>query len=286
MKTIRNFPTIFVKAVSSPSFYQDVIKGKTTGAFGYFLLLTLLLALVKTLLASATLIPLANIFINKLQENIVDVFPSDLEIKIENGSVKSNMPQPYKIPFTHLQKLLPQATTDLSPQIVFEENFLVIDEKAKTEDILKYNTLLLLTNSGIVIKEQSDAGFRYQPFSKDTNLTIDRRTVRVIWSRISPMAKWITPGIVSAVAVIMLLYYPLWHLIYLVFGSLLLLLYMRMAKLKISFKTLYRVGLYSITLPLLINYVVSIFLPTLWLPFSFTLIFLLFSQYMLRNPSP
>lgn len=282
MKLFRDFPTTVVKAVSSPAFYKDVIKGKIGGGFGYFLLLTFLLAAIETALISVAIIPSTEILLAKIRENIVDIFPADLEIKIDKGQVSTNVAQPYKIPFSQFQRLLPQATTDLSPEFPTEENFLVIDSKAKVEDFPKYKTSLLLISSGIVIPEP-DNGFRYYPMSKDTSLTIDRRMVRMAWSRISPLTQWLAPGIVGVIFVLMIFFFPVWHLVYLIFGALLLLLFARLVAIRLSFKAAYRVGLYAITLPLLVELVVSLLLPGVSIPFYFTVIFLIFSQIMLRR---
>lgn len=281
-----DFPTTFVKAITSPLFYHDAIRGRTGRGVGYFLVLTMFLAVIKTALISAVVAPSLGIFLTKIRENLVDVFPSDLELKIQNGQVSTNVRQSYTIPFSQLQRLLPQATSDLAPGLPVEENFLVIDGKAKIEDFLKYKTFLLLTNSGVVISEQDNGAFRYYPIPRDTNLTIDRRTIRVMWSRISPMTDWVVPGVVGVVFLLMFLYYPIWHLVYLIFGAFLLVLLLRAARVKLSFRAAYRVGLYSITVPLVLDFILSIFIGDGAIPLFFTLVFLLFSQHMVRGSQP
>lgn len=285
VKSLREFPGTFAKAVSSPAFYGEVAAGKAKASpFKYFFILTVLLAVIQASFVTAAVVPGVRLIIAKLRENIVDLYPADLTIKITKGEVTTDVPQPYKIPLSQLKRLLPDSTSDLGPAGLSAENLLVVDTKAKADDFSKYKTLALLTKSGMVIVDtESTGGFRYYPIPPEANQTIDRRFVRSLWSQAAPLFNWVIPAIVAVIWVGLLLAYPVWNLIYLLFGALFLMVGTKfIGRRPLSYKTAYKYGLYSITVPLVLGFLLNLTGIAIPVPFFFSLVFLVFSLLMLK----
>lgn len=282
MKSLTEFPQTLIKSLSSPAFYQEIIKGKFGQALKYFTIFTLLLGIAKASIVSLTVIPPTQQFLSKLSQNILDLYPTDLVVTITNGEVSTQVGEPYAIPISVLDKLFPQAKSDLSPSGSPQfDNLVVVATGAATTDLQMYKTLILVTKTGIVVPDTDTGGFRYYPIPKDSNLTIDRRLVRSLWSSYSPLLKWVVPVLVTFIWVWFILWYPSWYLTYLIFGTILLKLSLKIAGSSMPFGVLYKIGLYSITLPALVVFFIELF--ALPIPFLFTLIFVGFSHLMLRT---
>jgi hypothetical protein len=284
MNSIAAFPQNLKKAVSSPAFYKEVPNGKFGPAIKYFLILTVLLAIVKSILVSLTIVPGVETLISKLRENIVNLYPAELTVTITNGQLSTNAKEPLIIPLSSLDKILPQAKSDINQPA--EENLLVIDTKASPSDFPKLKTAVLLTRDGLVIADRESGGYRYTPIPSETNLTIDRRFVRSLWSQFSPYINYVIPGLITLIFLSLILWIPNWNLSYLIFSALLIKLSSKIVKNNpLSYRTAFKIGLYSITVPLLAEFIFGLFnfsLP----PLTFTLIFLFFTLYILRPTAP
>ncbi len=284
MSLLQEFPQILVKSISSREFYQSALKDKFSRALGYFLILTILLAIFKSVAISFAVIPALSQFVDKVATNIVNLYPSDLSVTIEGGKLTTNAKQPYLIPVSNLDKILPQAKSDINPTNQPEpENLLVIDTNASPSDFPKYKTDVLVTKTGFVISDNQTSGYRFYPFSSDTNVTIDRRYIRSLWSQFSPYTKWIVPVVTAVIWIGLLLWYPSWYSTYLLVGALLLKLILKISGTSLSYGSLYKVGLYSMTLPILVIYFIDGF--GISVPFLFTIIFLTSSLMLLRTPN-
>jgi hypothetical protein len=270
-------------SLTSPFFYQKTIPGlPLKNAVRYFVTILLTLAVTKSLILTATIVPAAEESVRHLRGNVADIFPADLTIHIVNGQVSTNVKEPYLLSSKILDPLRGQAASDLTPDGNATTNFLVIDTKATINDYKKYQTWLLIIKSGFII---ADAGgdSRYYPLPANSNLTIDRHLLSRLWSEYSPYRSYTVPAIIVVIWSLNLVLPLLWYPIYLVFGAGLLTLAARFTRHAINFTTAYKTGLFGLTLPLIMEFVFFL-LGIPLLPFLFTTAFLIFTLRLVNTP--
>jgi hypothetical protein len=86
----------------------------------------------------------------KIESTIREIFPKDLEINIEKGTVSTNVTEPYYINISQstIDELLPNSKNNSTSN--FETHLLVIDTKGKAEDFERYQSVYLLTKNSLI----------------------------------------------------------------------------------------------------------------------------------------
>lgn len=253
----------FIKAIAgsiySPAFYADALKKGLDRALGYFLLLALLLS-------AFTTAPLVYSFaregqpeIKKIVTNIVDYYPSELEVKIRNGQVTTNIKEPYMIP-------IPKDSS--SDQI---SNIIVIDTTTpfSLSKFNEYSTLAWLSKDIIYLKGERNE-FRAYPLTDVENFTVNKAQLQKLADTVSPWISVLVP-IVGVFIFIGMLFVYAFRLVYMFFLALCIYLLTRLMKRPLTYKNSYKIGLYAITLSLIIE-IFQRFEPSIRIPFLFTIV--------------
>jgi len=147
MKKIRTFFFSLVKSISSPSYYKDVLKAPASFSWKYFFAFYFLVTIIT--LASIA-VSLFKFDINEVADKAVNVYPKDLEIKVEDGRLSVNQKLPYEIEFPSdvQEENLP------SKIIVFDS-----DENVKgVRDVKDRDAVVVLTESTMYFLAESDTG--------------------------------------------------------------------------------------------------------------------------------
>lgn len=253
-----NFLNKIKLSIYSPEFYKE-IRNKTGGeAFKYFLGIALILALIQSVIA----VPIA-FEIQKelpvLSAKLVSYYPSQLEVRIKDGKASTNVKEPYLIK-------MPEKDTGY-------QNLLVIDTKTSysAEQFNKYNAAAWLTKDTLFLKEES--GLRAFELTKVSDLTINKTVVSSVVDKISPFFKLIFPVLFILVFFALILFY-IFRLIQLLFIAVGIYLVGRAMNLNFSYKESYKIGLFAITLPLILDLILSFskgFIGFPSIPFFFTI---------------
>lgn len=250
-------------SVYNPSFYQALSERTVGKSIRYFLLLSFVLALLSTI----AIVPDIFAFLSpKTVDEIVQTYPSDLEIRIKDGKVSTNQQEPYILPGG------------------FDEdhaNLLVIDTKTPLEStqFAEYSTHVLLKQDFAIVAD--DQGGRLMPLDAVKDFTLSRAIIASWAEKFYPYLMPIAIG-ASLVLWLGLWIANLFTLIYLLFAALLVMLLGRVTKQKLSYKESYRVALYAVTLPLIVATLLGMF--SIVMPFlTYTLLLLVVAYANLRN---
>jgi hypothetical protein len=248
-------------SIYNPDHYHSLIAKPFSSALKYFLLFILLLTLLTTIILSFTAIPKIKFFIDKMGEEILRYYPDELEIVIKKGKVSTNVQEPYfiKIPSG-------KTSSDL-------ENILVINTKApfSLENFKDYKTVCLLTEENLVGYDENQT-IKIIPLTNISDFKLNESIVSSFLTKIQPFFKLFYPF--SILVFFMAIFIAsLWRMIYLFFGALLIWLVAKVRKVDIGYKKSYQLGLYLMTAPLLIDFLIKYGLKPLGVPLNIPYLF-------------
>lgn len=206
--------------------------------------------------------------IQKAITEVVNFYPDQLEIKITKGLITTNQVEPYFLS-------LPADST------VFENprspvNILVIDTKTpfSSTQFNEYQTVAWLTKDTIFYKSGNRSEIKAFDLTKIGDFTVNKNLINSLEKTILPWLKYTGPILAFLIFTGVYLSYD-FRLLYLFFLAFLIWLLTKVFKKTLSYGQSYKMGLYAITLGLIIETILS--LTSQWisfpnLPFMFTII--------------
>ena len=162
MKKIKTFLYVLKNSISSPKYYNDIVKTKINFSIKYFLALSLLVSVISVIGYSITYLPNYISEINTAYKSIEEGFPEDLIIEFKDGTWSPNKEGPVII-----------KQVDLGEGSKLPENLFVFDKDGTIEKIDEYNTMFLVNSENILIKTDAE-GVVAQPLKNIPNGTIDK----------------------------------------------------------------------------------------------------------------
>lgn len=183
----------FVRNFLRLSYYLSVLEGKAS--FKVFLA-GLLLAFVISLKPSFTTVriiyPLTSNLEAKVLSLVEEVYPQELEIKIEKGLATTNVTEPYYLVVRQstLENYL--SLTDDNAGSTTKIRLLAIDTKGKAEDFERYQALVLLTEKSLVYFQ--DGRINVQPLREMPQLTINREVMTNLIKELN-QNNWLVVGV-------------------------------------------------------------------------------------------
>ena len=239
-----NFLKTIGNSIYSPEFYATAAKKSFKQSIGYFLLLVLVLSLIKV----ASLInPLLITVPNQLQGFVTDVikcFPADLDINITNGQTRINGIEPYFV-------------SDCKDP-ANSQKIVVIDTKTpfSTSQLDKYKAAAWVTKDSVIYKN-SKYETRTYSFAQIKSYRLNKAVLNSYQNTITPYFKFIGPVLLFLSLIGVYLSYD-FRLIHLLIIAALILVLGKIFKQNISFGRSYKIGLYSITLGLVVDLIVGL----------------------------
>lgn len=269
-------------SIYNPGFYAKIPKQTFGTALKYFLLLILILSLIKTLDTLPGLIDVQR-QAPEWVDGLVNYVPAELQVKIKDGQVSTNVEEPYFIP------LDPDDEATSSGQ-----NLLVIDTKTpfSATQFKEYNTAVWLTKDSVFYQDREENDLRAYQLSEVEDITVDRNLIKYLTSYLEPWYKLITPVLFVAVF-FGLVVANAFNLVYLFILAALIWLMSQIFKWKLEYWQSYNIGIYAITLGLIIELLLDI--TSRWtqqdnstffgIPFFFTAVSLIVVFINLRTKS-
>ena len=243
MKKLKAATYVFANSLISPKYYQHIIETRFSFSLKYFAVLALIASLITF---SSTVKPITQDLsegISALESTALNAFPEDLVVTLKDGELSINQPEPYIF-------AMPKDFTD-EPETKTPSNFLVFDSIGTLDDLEKYDTLILVNRTNILVQGSNKVEVYPLKDYPDGELTAE--ILRSFANEVKPFLKAI-PYIVLTFALLgTVLYYFGFRLAYLVIVSLALMAFGSLRGLKLSFSKYYQVGLHAITLPLIIE---------------------------------
>ncbi len=244
LKTIGN-------SLYSPEFYAAVVKKSFKQSIIYFLLLILILSSIKVI---SLLNPLLFIVPNQLQgfaTDIINCYPNDLEVNIANGQIYINAPEPYFI-------------SDCKNP-ANSQKIAVIDTKTPVSNSQfdQYKAAAWVTKDSVIYKDSKYETKTYS-FAQIKNYKLNKTVLNSYKNTITPYFKFVGPVLLLISFIGIYLSYA-FRLIQLLIIAALILVSGKIFKQNISFGQSYKIGLYAITLGLVVDLIVS--LTSIWTGF-------------------
>lgn len=244
-----NFFKTVGNSIYSPWFYSTVLTKSFKQSVGYFLLLILLLSAIHLAGLIRPLFLETPKAIQGFGADIINCFPKDLEIKISSGKVAINADEPYFIAC---------AGTG--------ENLAVIDTETpfSANKFDEFKVAAWVTKDSIVYNK-NDIETTVYSLSQIKDLTLNRQVLNSYFQLVSPYLKFIGPILLVLSFFGLYLYYSLRFIHLLVIAALIFGLG-KIFKRDVSFRQGYKLGLYALTLGLIVDLVIS--LTSRWTTFT------------------
>lgn len=238
MGKLRTFFRAFFKSFTSPKYYVEIVKAKFSFSFKYFFFYFFLYTLaVMAYLIPVVFLPMDKV-VRKLPDTILETYPADLTITVKNGQVSTNVHEPYFIPFP--QNIYPFKNLNLS-----RFNLLTIDTKAQVTDILKHNTLVLLTKDSVSLMGE-DGKITTYPLRGMNDAVINKLVVFSIVQAFAPYLKFVVPVLVFLSFLMLLILIPLGSMFYLLLFSILTWIIGKLMGLPLGYGKYYQIGLHVV----------------------------------------
>lgn len=262
---MKNFFQTIKNSIYSPEFYSQIPQKSFKNAFSYFFLLILSLTLIRTIFLIDPLVNKAPQQFKNGIEQLINCYPNDLEIEVsQGGQASSSAKQPYFVSC--------EGTKQAS-----ESAILVVDTKTpySKDQFDKYKAVAWLNKDSLIIKS-TDVEIKTYDLSKVKNFKLNKTVIDSTYSSASKYFVYIGPVLVLLSFLLIYSGYVL-NLVYLLLLSLILLLLSSILKRDFSYPQIYKIGIYAITLPFIVEFVVALLKPWTYFagfPFMFSLIIL------------
>lgn len=231
-------------SIYSPTFYKTVLKTSFKESLGYFLFLVLLLTAVNLVILIKPLFIETPKAIQDLAQNVINCYPKDLEVKIQNGQATTSAQQPYFV-----------KSCDNNQSI------LVIDTKTPFSQTQfdSYKTAVWITKDSVVYKKSNFENRSYS-LNKMKDFTLNKEVINSYYKNFSPYLKFVGPVLflLSFLGIFLSFNFRLLHLLLL--ASLIWLLG-KLFKNTVSYGQSYKLGLHAITLGLIVDLLINLVRP-------------------------
>lgn len=236
LKTIQN-------SIYSKEFYSTLLKKSFKSSIYYFLLLILLLTAIRVVTLVNPLFVQAPAALQSFASQIVDCFPKDLEVKITNGQTSTNAKEPYFISSC--------GTTN-------KQNLVVIDTKTpySPEKFDEYKVEAWVTKNSIISK-RNNVETRSYNLTQIKDFKLNKDSLKSFSNMLTPYLKFVGPILILLAFLGIYLSY-IFRLIHLLIVAALILVLGKIFKKDLGFGESYKLGLYAITLGLIVDLVVSL----------------------------
>ncbi len=236
-----NFLKTIGSSIHSPGFYSTVLTKSFKHSFGYFFLLILLLTAIRAVTLINPLLIEAPRQLQGFVQDIINCYPKDLEIKITNGQVAINREEPYFL-----------SSCEGGAYLV------VVDTKTpfSPEKFDQYKTTAWVTKDSIVYKKNNYETNTYS-LTKIKDYKLNKEVLSSYYNIISPYLKFVGPILILLAFLGIYLSYNL-RLIQLLMVAAFILVLGKILKQNFGFWQSYKLGLYAITLGLIVDLVVSL----------------------------
>lgn len=219
-------------------YYIGILRsGQGIPSFRLVLILSLISILVPVIQFYNFALPFARSLPTEVKKIVADVYPSELEIVITNGTVTTNVTEPYFVSVSN-QTLERLSNFKINSQPVNRTRIITIDTRATSEEIDKYQSLALLTADSLVYYNDSKIETislkDVQNFQLNKSL-IDSQVSKFLDNR---SVVWVILGLLLFIPLFIFLFTGLGYLLWFSWLALLLLLLTRIYRLPFTYSRL------------------------------------------------
>ncbi len=206
----------------------------------------LLAAVVGTVLISIFVLLPLNLFLQKVPKMIVEAYPKELVVNIQNGEASINQPEPYMIPVKRFEQIYEKYKSEtLGAKSDDVANILVIDTEATLDDFARYSTFALLTKKHLIAYDDKNK-LQVMPLTQVGNLTINHDMAKMVASKMKPFLPMLLPIMIGAITIFMIFFFVTSKLVYLLFGAACLWVSAKLMSYPLTYKKSYQMGLHLV----------------------------------------
>jgi len=280
MKKLYTFWYSFQKSLLDPQYYKDIIKASYWFSFKYLFFLLTILSIVRSVQLGTEYLKVRSKipeYIKIGKQELAALYPKELEVRISNGKLFTNVKEPYFIDF-------PKRFGDVG-----EQHLIAIDTKASPSAYKTYKSLVLATREVLVYpdKQQGESVTTKMYFFSDMkqSLYIDHSKYIKIVESINPFLVKL-PSYIEIAVIVGLIIIPLFGGIFwassTLFGLYILTIFVwivaKLAKKNLDYNTLLRLGMHGATWAILFTFILD--LTNKSTPGGFNIIFLLWMTFI------
>ncbi|MFA5776621.1 MAG: DUF1189 family protein [Patescibacteria group bacterium] len=280
---MKTFFRAFILSLIRPVYYKDILQARLKFSVKYYIVLSLLLVLISSVAGVLNYSLSVKNDLTESAEEMTQNFPHDLVLTIAPGGITANKEFPL-VAQTPSALLRPNKTPQQSAETGLPKNLVVIDPKGEIDALEKYNSLMLINNSYVIVGNGNSV--QTAPLKDFPETRIDYPKMQQLSQTLLFIAKYAGFFTAGFFALTGLFNFFVWRLIYLaVFALGLWLTYKSVTG---SYSKAFQVSLHSITLPILINTTLGIAGVTIPFPGWFMIVHTIFTFYNLsrleKNP--
>lgn len=261
MKKLRAFFHCFYKSATSPKYYSDILKTKPRFTVKYYVVLTLLAALLTTLITGVRIFPIAKQNASSFSEQLKNLYPSNLTITLKDGQWTTNKPEPVMIPF-------PKPS---GSELGGFENLAVFYKQGTVDDLKTFKTLVLVNETNVVVTDPSGT-ITSRPIKNFKDMEINAELV----NKFSDMILRYTPYfLIALIAARSVFFYLLGNISFIFFVGVAVYVFAKSSKKNLKFVEALRIGTHTITIPIVLQVIiesVGVALPSSYWFFALNLI--------------
>lgn len=167
----------FVKNLFYFRYYADILTGSSRFQPVFAaLILALVLTIKPSIFIFKDAYPLAQNLESKVLTLVEEIYPQELEIKIKNGQVSTNVTEPYYIT-VHQETLESLFALKKSDQNIRSKvRLLAIDTRGRADEFERYQSLALLTETSIVYYRDNNVNI--YPLREVKDLAISKDAIK------------------------------------------------------------------------------------------------------------
>lgn len=248
MNKLKTFYYVFKKSVTSPEYYKELLETKFVYTVKYYVMLSLFLSLIVTCFLSIKMIPGAREGLRTGTEEIKRAYPDDLLVSVKDGAWTINKPEPYVIPLPEFSK---------SQENIGIDNILVFYKQGTIDDFNNFKTFALINEKNVLSKDDN-SGIKVTPIQDIPDFDLDKSKVNEFFDMVYGYLKYVPYFLPLIILVGQMLFNFLGiKIFYILWAGLVVYLFSLLRKNKVSYKSACRIAIHTMTIPLILEVLLS-----------------------------
>lgn len=264
MRKIKAFFYVLIKSITSVDYYKELLKVSPHFSIKYYVTLCLLLTLITSCVITTKITPeLRNQFRSFTQEMLTN-YPEDLVIKVYGGNVEINRPEPYFIDAPNM------LTEEAGEEI---EHLVTIDSSGTINDLEQYKTLALINDKNLLVRDRGN--IQAYPLNELPNGELTKADLIRIDGEIQSLLKYVFVVVFILVFGIYVVYYSIFRTIALIAFAGVISIIGNVKGLKLGLGKYIQLTMHIVTLPLIVESLVTILQVNVPIPLWFMVLTIL-----------
>ncbi|RJR27101.1 DUF1189 domain-containing protein [candidate division WWE3 bacterium] len=281
MNKLKAFVYVYKNSLLSIGYYKDVLKTTLAFSLKYFFSLAVISSILITISVSFNIYPELNRTMEEMLTKIKDVFPSELVISTKGNEWSINLPEPLIIPFPEVESLEDMAQAPETPAAEIPENLIVFDHNGTVEDFENLNTLILVNEKNVLVKQANK--YDVYPIEELPDTQFDRSKFDSTVESVRSFTKYLPYILAVFIFLGTLFYYLVLRTIYILMAAFITWMGSFIFGSKLTYTQNMQVCLHAMTLPITIEVLINAVGFNMNLPFWFALVNIGFAMVVIMN---